>query len=279
MMASLSMISPPLYGCLKRVFPYCTLSNLDFLQVQGFLAGVSNPMFKQRLNWFDICCDVETGQVIANEHILNQYKAEQFFNTDKEFINYLLARIRNKEISEEDIRSMFNEYTKIIVDLSLGDYDLLFDNSPSQSMAESQMNRVNSFKTTKGFETMLSLRLLKEKCITNGKSLKLVETCLRKLEYRTSIESNELNSILGDINSYMKNDSCINQVLAMLPKFRQGINLLAIPLLSKNQEVARKSRDILTKIKKSKVSNSIFYTLNPFLLMAFEDTKELNDKM
>lgn len=45
-MASVSMISPPLYGSLKRVFPYWTLSNLDFLQSQGYIAGVSNPMFK-----------------------------------------------------------------------------------------------------------------------------------------------------------------------------------------------------------------------------------------
>lgn len=39
------LLSPPLTDCLSRAFPYCTLTNLDFMKVKGFIAGVTNPIF------------------------------------------------------------------------------------------------------------------------------------------------------------------------------------------------------------------------------------------
>ena len=44
--ACASIISPPLIGVLSKLHPYAALSNLDFIEEQGYIAGVTNPMFK-----------------------------------------------------------------------------------------------------------------------------------------------------------------------------------------------------------------------------------------
>lgn len=56
-----AMISPPLENVLHRVFTHATLCDLRFLQTAGFIAGVVNPMFKDKSDWWDLLCDVETG--------------------------------------------------------------------------------------------------------------------------------------------------------------------------------------------------------------------------
>lgn len=65
-LASAALVSPPLYGTLRRVVPYCSLSTLEFLDIPGFIAGVSNPVFKLRTNWYDICCEIETGIIFSS---------------------------------------------------------------------------------------------------------------------------------------------------------------------------------------------------------------------
>ena len=44
----ISMISPPMPCMLSRVFAYANLYDLSFLDVDGYIAGVTNPMFAQR---------------------------------------------------------------------------------------------------------------------------------------------------------------------------------------------------------------------------------------
>jgi hypothetical protein len=45
-LACSQFISPPLLGILSKMFPYASLNNLDFLEEPGYIAGVTNPIFK-----------------------------------------------------------------------------------------------------------------------------------------------------------------------------------------------------------------------------------------
>lgn len=51
-----SLVIPPLIhnNILKRVFPYANLSDLSFLEHSGYIAGVTNPMFQSRYEWWDL---------------------------------------------------------------------------------------------------------------------------------------------------------------------------------------------------------------------------------
>jgi len=40
-----ALLSPPFAGLLlSRIFPYASLTDLSFLEVPGFIAGVTNPV-------------------------------------------------------------------------------------------------------------------------------------------------------------------------------------------------------------------------------------------
>ena len=57
------LVSPSIEGTLKRAYPYACLTAMQFLQISGYIAGVTNPIFEQRQEWFDILCNVATGEV------------------------------------------------------------------------------------------------------------------------------------------------------------------------------------------------------------------------
>ena len=91
-------------------------------------------MFKQRENWYDVCCDVETGKVMTSPNPKYDYKNETYYTTDLEFISIILNKMRNYRITEEEIRSSFAEYTQIILDLAMGEQDYLIDPSLNQTL-------------------------------------------------------------------------------------------------------------------------------------------------
>lgn len=55
-LSAVAMVSPPIPRILVRTFAYANLSDLSFLEVPGYIAGVTNPMFQQRDSWWDILC-------------------------------------------------------------------------------------------------------------------------------------------------------------------------------------------------------------------------------
>ena len=45
---------------------------MQFLSVSGYIAGVTNPIFEQRQEWYDILCNVATGEVKLSESYQNE---------------------------------------------------------------------------------------------------------------------------------------------------------------------------------------------------------------
>lgn len=91
-LASCCMVCPPLTGLIGRVFPYTNLCYLDFLSVYlprksesscitsiffsidvhrpGYITGVTNPMFEEHPEWWDLLCNIQTGKVTLNPSLV-----------------------------------------------------------------------------------------------------------------------------------------------------------------------------------------------------------------
>jgi Stabilization of polarity axis len=53
-----------LKGFTRHAFPYTDLTKIDdLLKVPGFIAGVTNPAFAHKPEWWDILCDLSTGRM------------------------------------------------------------------------------------------------------------------------------------------------------------------------------------------------------------------------
>ncbi|KAL8695003.1 MAG: hypothetical protein Q9218_000475 [Villophora microphyllina] len=58
-----------LRGFTRHAFPYTDLTKIDdLLNVPGFIAGVTNPAFANKPEWWDLLCDIPTGRMkISNK--------------------------------------------------------------------------------------------------------------------------------------------------------------------------------------------------------------------
>lgn len=80
-LACSSFISPVFSpGILQKLHPYAALSNLDFIEDAGYIAGVTNPMFQQRGNWYDVCCEIDIGKIkVSRNKDFYNYEQERYF--------------------------------------------------------------------------------------------------------------------------------------------------------------------------------------------------------
>ena len=59
-----------LRGFTRHAFPYTDLTKIDdLLQVPGFIAGVTNPAFAHKSEWWDLLCDLGTGRMRISARI------------------------------------------------------------------------------------------------------------------------------------------------------------------------------------------------------------------
>ena len=59
-----------LKGFTRHAFPYTDLTKIDdLLKVPGFIAGVTNPAFAHKPEWWDLLCDLPTGRMTISKRI------------------------------------------------------------------------------------------------------------------------------------------------------------------------------------------------------------------
>jgi hypothetical protein len=59
-----------LRGFVRHAFPYTDLTKVDdLLKVPGFIAGVTNPAFSNKPEWWDLLCDLPTGRMKISNRI------------------------------------------------------------------------------------------------------------------------------------------------------------------------------------------------------------------
>jgi hypothetical protein len=59
-----------LRGFTRHAFPYTDLTKIDdLLKVPGFIAGVTNPAFAHKAEWWDVLCDLGTGKMRISNRI------------------------------------------------------------------------------------------------------------------------------------------------------------------------------------------------------------------
>lgn len=81
-LAMSSLVCPPLFGLIHRQYPYANLTDLSFLSTPGFIAGVTNPMFKSKREWWDVMCDISNGEVLTSAPV----EKDEYELADRTFV-------------------------------------------------------------------------------------------------------------------------------------------------------------------------------------------------
>ena len=179
-LACAQLVSPPLLGISSKLYPYAALSNLDFIEEPGYIAGVTNPVFKQRQNWHDLCAEVDVGKlkVSKNKDFYN-YEQEKYFQLDMDFIRSLIQRLKHNEAasSDEELRKAFESYTMLTLDLAMSASDdpkgvLNSDIShENDRLADLLQSRVRRFQKTSLFKVQRFVNKFKDFDLKSNMSL------------------------------------------------------------------------------------------------------------
>lgn len=198
--STVSMVSPPCFGILKRIHPYKNLYDMEFLKSNNCIYGVTNPIFKIKTDAWDIMCEIDTGKITINENYkkyLNAINRE----SDQFFIKELIYKIKHENLSECEVERYFKNYTnhlfKITGELYFSDDDDL------TTEINKQYKRKLKLQNSTFWKIECQMEKIRQFIQVNGKSLNLIQRHVDNLYYRKNIEREECLLIFSDIEKFI----------------------------------------------------------------------------
>jgi hypothetical protein len=181
-LSTISLVAPPLNNIIRRTFPYANLTDLNFLQTPGYIAGVTNPMFSNNNTWWDLLCELDlpngTGTVISADE---QRLEKESFNNNHSSNNKDISK--DKDNSANDIPSLYYEDEtaylaldeKFIIEIQSGIQDRLGDSWIRQRFYDYTCAILNQAQDNKFIHQSLSLNenIKKEMYANKNRSSKL----------------------------------------------------------------------------------------------------------
>lgn len=242
----------------------------------GFIAGVTNPLFEQRQQWWDVLCNIATGEVTESKSYadeLNVNDTSRQEAIDREWITEVMDGIKLK-YGEEWVRCMFRDYTAHIVSMSY-DEEPFADAETRSLHMEANAYRMNQFMRSPQYmhynavrDSVLALSSFRE-------TESVIRFHIRTLQIKKT-HGNEMIGILNDLVRYVVKREQIIELLTLLPESLGGIFPIAVNLLHKLPKVRMLAFTMMQRIDSTKEGKRYVNSLNYFLLLTYSRlTREL----
>ena len=252
-------LSPPFEGLVEGHWhPYSPLTNLNFLNKyllcrSFFLAGVSNPVFKQRENWWDVCIDWTAGRVISK----HPYSQQSHYSSDLTFIRRLLHSIEANSMGEEEIRQQFYDYTQYIADLALARTFLQSGSRRVQKMLSDHASRIEKWEQSQVY--LLTQGALNEE--SPSAAIRQLLTRLRVGMLDNSLDDSEAKKLYFEVDTLLCTDKDCMELLSMLPN--QGdLRCFTWGLFRTSRSLQDCAMSILLKLEENEVGKVLIAALN-----------------
>lgn len=148
-LAAIRLVCPPFTGLIANSFPYTNLCYLDFLTVPGFIAGVSNPVFEERGEWWDVLCNIQTGRVTVNPKLAGVFPDPALAELDADLMNEV-EFYKSSHFGDDKILSLFQRYTQRLADYALGSTAGLITSTVTSSSSSSLTSSLSSPSSAAG---------------------------------------------------------------------------------------------------------------------------------
>ncbi|RHY34237.1 hypothetical protein DYB32_005453 [Aphanomyces invadans] len=226
-----ALLCPPLLGLIHRQHPYANLTDLAFLSVPGYIAGVTNPMFKGRKEWWDVHCDLATGEILASmppekddaESIDHDFIAEVPSFVDQDAQGKRTA-LNNKRITKWARTENFERYVKA---------------------------RAQALPTTPAFDAK-----------ARGTDLK---RHLRTLMHEKVPDDAQVERIYVDFVTLLNTEDEFKELLSYIPRSKGGLHVVAQGLFHRSISVKYNTIVLLKRLESFDSTKEFVHALNPFV--------------
>eukprot|EP01027_Heterolobosea_sp_BB2_P017149 GEZU01024324.1.p1 GENE.GEZU01024324.1~~GEZU01024324.1.p1 ORF type:complete len:315 (-),score=82.21 GEZU01024324.1:325-1269(-) len=273
-LSAVMLVAPPLRGMIaRRVFPYASLVNLQFLNEPGFIAGVTNPMFEHRSAWWDVLCDLDTGKIKKNPNTYNLDESA-FASFDQKFIANIMSMISShvtkgvgSSYSEDIIRSHFQAYTRDLVQLNFDDAEFADEESKALAL-DANATRLAHWKSTRSYALFKEDR---SREIANRATKNFnVERHLRRLQVCKNLDEDEILGIFQDFIRHVRSEDQLLEFLSFLPEAQGGLYPLAVVLFHPSEAVRLAAVALFRRLDTIKEGSRCISLLNTFLMLTYE---------
>eukprot|EP01080_Neovahlkampfia_damariscottae_P006728 gene6728-10893_t len=276
-MSACLLIDPiPLNEIIKRrLYPYASLSSMyTELKSSGYIAGVANPMFKQRKEVWDILCDLDNNTITVSDEILKQ-EQPQHTELDQKFISNMIALIdvlkmqgKTDRYIEMTLRSHFREYTLQLCKIATDDSLSVKSSEEQKYLLISNAERINNWKSTNSFHFYIqSLEMKNKERKIQDKS---VDLSIEKLKCSNFLDESEIIGILQNFIRYIKTDEEMIEFLTYFPESKGGLQSIAILLFHSSEVVKILIVTLFDRLDSLKEGRSSIARLDTFLMLTFD---------
>ena len=265
----LSMVGPLSFGFLKRLHPYRNLYDLNFLNINNCIYGVTNPIFKSKTKYWDILCEVETGKIAISEKY-NEISSNINKESDLLFIKELIYKINNENLTEFEVEQYFTYYTLHLFKISKEQYfaeDEVINNEINRQWKRKiKMNNANICKIENEYEKFRSL------ISYNNISFEVLERHINNLLTRKNIEKEELNMIYSDIENFILGGAFYVQLfLGLIICYSYDFEIVFNGIFCKHPEIRQKVKNIYNILSNDILGNIILRKLNYVYLIKLNE--------
>ncbi|OQR93708.1 hypothetical protein ACHHYP_02341 [Achlya hypogyna] len=266
-----SLLCPPLCGVLHRQFPYANLTDLAFLSVPGFIAGVTNPMFKGKKEWWDVLADLSTGGILTTAPI----ERDEAEAADHDFILEVMDGIA-AGFSEEWVRCMFEDYTRQnIADIVTGKARFMDRDAQSRRTAINN-RRITKWASTENYDRFQAAYLAAVPatdafdisfcrylgCVDLKQHIQIL------LDERVHDDA-QIERMYADFVSLLNTEAELKELLSYLPRSRGGLHVVAAGLFHSSISVKYNTIVLLKRLEAFPATAAAVSTLNAFVGMTY----------
>ncbi|DBA03863.1 TPA: hypothetical protein N0F65_004553 [Lagenidium giganteum] len=273
-LATSALVCPPLFGLIHRQFPYANLTDLGFLSTPGFIAGVTNPMFKTKKDWWDVLCDISTGEVLVSTPV----EKEEFDGVDRTFIMEVIDGVI-AGYNEEWVRCQFEEYTRQnIVDIATGEANYM-DVEAQVKRTAMNNKRITKWARTDNYKLFQDSRS-RNSYRTPAFNISSSRLCKTGVDLKRHIRSLQGESIMhddahveriyADFISLLHTEEELQEFLSFLPLLRGGLQTVAQGIFHPSISVKYNTVILLKRLEGFASTVSSLRLLNPFIMMSYQ---------
>jgi len=276
--ACIHLVSP--LNIVSKVYPFEHLLNTSFLESEGYIAGVSNPIFRTRKNWWDVCCDVQDGTVVDQSLSAKMNKGEELGEAklqqiDQEFIQEILKKIKDKEITESQLRKYFYEYTKNMIDYFMNSSNMIDYAREDKALMEAFDNKSNKWKKTHSFEIYQNYLLRSRevfKVVFADKFLD-VNTALTNFVEKKAFNDFDLLKDYSVLVDVLADPYKMEVFLKYLLSRKTDLTVLSAGMISANEEIQNKTAQLFMLFESHHYGKNIMSFFSYYTLFIYEGLK------
>ena len=269
------LISP--LNIASKMFYYEHLSDISFIKVESYIAGVSNLIFKTKRDWWDICCDLDDGTILDNVGIIpinqeNKSTEVKMFEIDQEFIEQILKRIKDDCISDEQLKESFCSYTKNFINFATNSANSIDYLREDKALLEAFENRSNIWKKTYTY-TLYEENLLQRREVFKvifGEKYLDVLTALNNFAEKKAFNDIDLFKDYAALLENLDDSDKFHYFLKQLVAKKGEITILASGLFSSNEDIRMKAVQLLIMFEKYHYKKFLHSSLNYYIISVLE---------